>query len=216
MRRLKSIFRRMLLLSSWEDLSDEERRNLWPPARKLETVHLQNCQLVQDRETLLGLVPKNSVCAEIGIDKCIFSKKILGVTEPSVLHLFDISKSSIALGQKLFQKEIEQRRVIMEHGNSSEQLSKMPENYFDWVYIDGDHRYEGCKNDLIVSHSKLKKGGWILLNDYTYFSPSDFQKYGVVEAVNEFCLEYNYEFLYLALQGRMYCDVIIAQINAET
>lgn len=56
----------------------------------------------------------------------------------------------------------------------------------DWIYVDGDHSYEGCLRDLNNSLSKVKKGGMILGDDYGW-PGSKWNKPGVTQAVNEFC-----------------------------
>ena len=43
---------------------------------------------------------------------------------------------------------------------------QFPDEYFDWIYLDADHSYEGCSNDLEVWFPKLKKGGVFAGHDY--------------------------------------------------
>lgn len=58
----------------------------------------------------------------------------------------------------------------------------------DWIYIDGDHSFEGCYRDLINAHKVVKNGGLILGDDYQW----PFQvhgKEGVTKAVDRFVKE---------------------------
>lgn len=41
-----------------------------------------------------------------------------------------------------FQKEIAAGIVVLHRGKSHDVLPAFPANYFDWVYIDGNHAYE--------------------------------------------------------------------------
>jgi hypothetical protein len=61
-----------------------------------------------------------------------------------------------------------------------------PENYLDWMYIDADHSYEGCKRDLNIAKKLVKNNGYILGHDYNH----KFQ--GVMDSVNEFIAENSY------------------------
>jgi len=51
-------------------------------------------------------------------------------------------------------------------GISWEQADKFSDNYFDFIYIDADHSYEGVKKDITTWYPKLKKNGIIAGHDY--------------------------------------------------
>lgn len=52
----------------------------------------------------------------------------------------------------------------------------------DFVFIDADHSYEGCRDDIEAWAPKVKKGGWISGHDYDNPVTDD----GVKQAVSEF------------------------------
>jgi hypothetical protein len=57
------------------------------------------------------------------------------------------------------------------------------DDIFDFVFIDADHSYEGCKADIEAWLPKVKKGGWICGHDY---DNPHFPAFGVTRAVQEF------------------------------
>jgi len=77
-------------------------------------------------------------------------------------------------------------RVTVCRMTSDEWFAKQDDDILDWIYVDGDHSYEGCLRDLNNALSKVKNGGMILGDDYGW-PGSKWNKPGVTQAVNEFC-----------------------------
>lgn len=213
MNRIRSAMRRAIGCASLEDYSQERRAAMWPPATALEDKHVRNCRVVVNRWHALAHMPKNAVCAEVGVWKGDFAAAILEVTTPAKLHLIDFDPEVIRIAGERFSTQVKEGVVELRQGDSVATLRAFADGYFDWVYIDADHRYEGVKRDLEAVRPKLKPGGLIAMNDYIYFSPIDFAKYGVVEAVHEFCVRYDYEIIYLALNPRTYNDVVLRPLG---
>ena len=78
-------------------------------------------------------------------------------------------------------------KMIIKRGYSKDRLLELEDNFFDFIYIDGDHRYEAVKNDAIVSFEKLKVNGYMLFDDYFIKIPE-----AVYKAVNEFIQVYKH------------------------
>jgi predicted O-methyltransferase YrrM len=70
--------------------------------------------------------------------------------------------------------------IIKKKMTSSEFVNEIEDGSLDFVYIDGDHQYESCKNDIKLWLPKVKKGGVIAGHDYLAAC-----FIGVVNAVNE-------------------------------
>jgi len=159
------------------------------------------------RQFLLDILPKESVGAEIGVHLGDFSRQILDSIFPKEFHLIDPwehQTSSIYKtawyggcakgGQpelderyssifKRFNQNIQAEQVKVHRGYSADILQQFPDQYFDWVYIDGNHLYEYVKKDLELSIQKVKLGGYITGDDYI---EGGWWEGGVKKAVDEF------------------------------
>jgi len=73
---------------------------------------------------------------------------------------------------------------------SFDAVKDFPDNYFDFVYIDADHTYEGISRDLVDWYPKVKMGGLFCGHDYYHrrvrAKNGQLIKFGVIEAVDEF------------------------------
>ncbi len=153
----------------------------------------------KNRVRMLELMPKNGRCAEIGVWNGGFSGVILAVTEPSELTLIDpwemlSDQDKDEWTHKKHQNHEFMRgmyenvasnyghlpNVSIRKGFSAEVLETFPDNYFDWIYIDGNHLYEFVHKDVEVSFRKVREGGIIAGDDY--FWKKDDRKH-VKEAV---------------------------------
>jgi len=66
--------------------------------------------------------------------------------------------------------------------NSTTAYKRFEDNSIDFLFIDGDHTYEGCKNDIKLWFPKVKTPGIIAGHDYTETSC------GVKMAVDQYFL----------------------------
>jgi hypothetical protein len=161
----------------------------------------------EQRRWLLELLPKSSVGVEIGVHKGDFSQAILDVISPAELHLVDPWRFEQAPeydrawygGQATggqaemdercagvlarFADEIRAGRVTVHRDDSAAVLSQFPDEYFDWVYIDGNHLHEYVAKDLDLSVRKTKVGGFVTGDDY---AEGGWWHSGVKRAVDEF------------------------------
>jgi len=178
------------------------------PAPMLTDKQVEGCYVLPDRETILQKMKRGGIVAEVGVQAGEFSRSILDICSPSQIHLIDIDLRSHAIHEK-FGKEINAGIVQLQEEDSSSALKKFPDSFFDFIYIDGDHSYNGVKKDIEAGKSKVKKDGFLIFNDYTYWSPCECMEYGVIQAVNELCREDDWKMIYFAFGYYMYCDVAI-------
>ena len=96
----------------------------------------------------------------------------------------------------LVNKYSQDSRVKLIKHDSSSLSSKYDDSYFDLVFVDADHSYEGSKKDINMWYNKVRSGGILCGHDYEDFGVNidgKYYKFGVIKAVNEFVKNNNLE-----------------------
>ncbi len=150
------------------------------------------------------MLPKNGHVAEIGVFKGDYSGRILRNLKPQKMYLIDPWVNSDDPDQSTslygadsehnmdsvyqsvldrYSDEISTGQVEVIRAPSPGAMSDIADGSLDFVYIDGDHRYDAVLLDLEISMQKLRPGGYIALDDYMM---TNWWKDGVVRALNVF------------------------------
>jgi hypothetical protein len=180
-----------------------------------------NKRYLKTRSEMLSLLPLGGKIAEVGVFAGDFSAEILQISKPAELILIDLwSNSEICSGdsdgnniryfngnelEKIVRGKFRNSSIVKICKGSSKQIEAFPSDYFDAVYLDGDHSYEGVKTDLINSWKVLKDGGWLMGHDYETNADKTQSSYnfGVKRAVDEFCWEYDEHITCFAMDGQV-------------
>ncbi len=172
------------------------------------------------REQLLTQFPKDGAVAEIGTAEGAFARSILDGADPRVLHLIDPWKhfaegdytadlSNVSAERQdarhqdvlnKFAAEIAAGKVVVHRATSSEVVADFANGELDWIYVDGLHTEEGVSSDLASFAAKLKPQGFIAGHDYTNNPLAEKQGFGVIEAVNRFADETEFDLILMTLE----------------
>jgi hypothetical protein len=168
-----------------------------------EKKHVIHLVSLPDRTEMLKQLPAGGVVAEIGVNEGDFSEQILSLCKPEKLILIDVWASKRYHGglfekvKNRFARQSEKGQIEIIRDLSFGAIASCHDQSFDWVYLDTDHTYKTTQRELELLRPKMKKGGIIAGHDYIVGNWNAGYRYGVIEAVREFCVKYNWEMIFL-------------------
>ena len=134
--------------------------------------------------------------AEIGTAKGVFSDMLLSQTNLSCVFSIDVWDGSFPSYCPVKHTMEDAASVLEKHGgrsimikaNSLAVVQHLPDDHFDFVFIDNNHSYNHVREELDLYWPKLKVGGIFSGDDYRkgVRTQKGFRLFGVVEAVDEF------------------------------
>ena len=142
----------------------------------------------KNRVEWLKCMNKPGIAIEIGVGCGDFSLEILKNTSFDLISVDCWEKNEFNNTPEISLKQTVQklspfidRSIIIKSYSNNKLTDRFKDNSIDLIYIDGDHFYDGVKNDLEIWFPKIKKGGVFGGHDY-----SDYRGWGVKKAVSEF------------------------------
>ena len=186
------------------------------PQATLSAEHTRDCRVLPDRHILLDLMPKGAVCAEVGVAFGDYSAEIIARTTPSKLYLVD------AWGSARYEdglRQVEERlkgplsagQVEIRRGFSTVVLAALPDDHLDWVYIDTNHSFETTMAELTLCDRKVKADGLVAGHDFCTGNVVAPVPYGVIEACNQFCVAFGWQYKYLTLESHGYFSFCLSR-----
>ena len=100
-------------------------------------------------------------------------------------------------------------RVAFHRQFSYRAAAAFPDKHFDFVYLDGDHRYEYVLQDLVDFAPKLKDDGLMMGHDFFEDAFAAEESYGVIGAVSAFLARTN--FVFVALTHELFPTFVLAK-----
>ena len=138
-----------------------------------------------------------SVGAEIGTDHGKYAQQLLAGIPGLKLYCVDPWAAYTEGNEVHTQEEVDQIyeeakartasyncEIVRE--TSMEAVKRCPDNSLDFVFVDGNHDFEHCYEDIVEWTKKVKPGGIVCGHDYKV---DPVNNYGVIEAVEKYTKE---------------------------
>jgi len=97
-------------------------------------------------------------------------------------------------------------KCVIHRGFSDDIVPTFEDNYFDMIFVDGNHETEYVYRDGVMSFQKVKSGGYIIFDDYC--TPW----ITTIAGVNKFLSEYMNRIRIVVIPTVLFCQVILQKL----
>jgi hypothetical protein len=188
------------------------------PEAAMSPQYIRQLRVVIDKSALVCELPTEAVVALVGVSDPVLARQLLVATRPNRLHLIDswtgpYGMQHLSMIRAFFAEDIHKGIVLINSGLPIEEIAQLPDAYLDWAYLNCGFSYEETNAFLEVCRSKVKEAGFIAGSNYGRGSWVTNERFGVVEAVNRFCKERQWEMRYLTHETDRLLGYAITRIS---
>lgn len=131
---------------------------------------------------------------ELGVEQGLYSEVLCRANPQATVHLIDAWRAYRGYRDHVSQEKLDgfleiTKKRLEKYSNhniiqafSMDIVKKYPDNTFDAVYLDGNHRFQYFANDLAEWSRKVRPGGLVCGHDYKIHKNSD--QFHVVHVLN--------------------------------
>ena len=164
---------------------------------------LEEMKKIERRTEIPAFLKRNclngNVC-EVGV-RFAYNLQALAAAQPNLLVGVDhynvtrkVEQQDTGMNQpkldeeygKVFQRFLTSPNVKIFRGTSKQAAFLFPLFFFDYVYVDADHSYEGSYQDMVLWWDRVRQGGVMAGHDYIDTESKAGTPFGVVRAFAEF------------------------------
>ena len=182
---------------------------------------LEDIKKMRSRNHILRILTKynKKVICEVGVETGAYFKVLLQ-SKPQIavavdlwrgddFYMHTLNRSQDQIDELynsmcIFATDHPEHNIKIMRMHSHDAAIEFVDNYFDFVYIDADHRYEAVLNDMHCWWNKVKPGGILGGHDYRFGVASALVRWGVVEAVHEFLGQYKLRSKFATVRNNWY------------
>jgi predicted O-methyltransferase YrrM len=127
-----------------------------------------------ERQTLANLARGKRLLAEIGVFQGVTARLLTSVMGPKGTYFaidpYPVGRLGICFNYLIARNEVAKGRRgeviwIKKTGADAPEDPLIRDKKFDFLFIDGDHSYEGLKSDWEAWHARIAPGGVVALHD---------------------------------------------------
>lgn len=181
-------------------MSNKIHRLLYTRPRVLNVLHALGLSTPHSQMTLeeMACLKKHALNKNLGLEigtyMGVSATIISSVMNPTgklfCVDPFERKKGKDNPGFVMAKRELKRKKVLKKvvflRGYSTDiSIKAQIPDELDFIFIDGDHSYEGLRNDWGIVIEKLKKGGVVCLHDTTTPMEEPYRNFGSVTFYNE-------------------------------
>ncbi len=111
-----------------------------------------------------------------------------GEYKGNIENVFEVFKENVKMNNL-------ENKIKIHRGFSHVEVPKFDDEYFDIIYIDGNHEPEYVLEDAVLCFRKLKIGGYMIFDDYTFGG-----EMGTKKGIDAFLNSYFKRYIYVSLK----------------